>query len=170
MEQANNKKIFIYKTLLYTLGIALGLALLLPKCSGGNKIQPIDTKRYDLIIDSLKKSKVKIVYLDSVREKVVVKYKTVRNTVNIHDTTQVIEFINTCDTVIAVDSLEINELKLSNKLYEEQLYYKIQVVKDLRHQLDSTAKSKRKYFKGFKHGFIAGTAITGGVLGTFIIK
>lgn len=152
MEQT--KTIQLYKILLFVLGVLFVFSLL-PKCS--SSVIPNN----QAIHDTIKVLQIKADTLEVVRTKLVTKWRTSTDTINIHDTIQVKAALQLCDTIIVTDSLEIATLRLiNNKFY--------QVVKSDSLVIDSLKRSKKKYFKGFKHGFASGVIISG-VAGSLLI-
>lgn len=116
------------------------------------------------IVDTIKILQTKIVTLDSIRTKFVYKWRTVKDTVNLTDTVEVLKLLNICDTIILTDSIEIHTLKNINFQY-------IKILKIDSLKIDSLTKSNKKFWKGFKKGFAAGSVLTGGlILTTQIIK
>ncbi|MFY8248314.1 MAG: hypothetical protein ACOVJ5_01280, partial [Gloeomargaritales cyanobacterium] len=86
--------------------------------------------------------------------------------INIHDTEWVVKFVQICDSVIEIDSIEISALKtLNNNLIDinkdktNMLYNRNNVIVKKDAIIDSLTKSKKKYWKGFKHGFVAGAIV-----------
>lgn len=129
----------------------------------GCQPEPINNINSKPIHDTIKILETKVVKLDSVRTKLVYKWRTKRDTVNLRDTIEIKKLFNICDTVILTDSIEIQTLKLINKKFYA-------LVKSDSLKIDSLTKSKKKYWKGFKNGFIAGSVLTGGLLWTAAIK
>ncbi len=115
------------------------------------------------IKDTIKILQTKVVTLDSIRTKFVYKWRTVKDTINLRDTIEVLKLLSVCDTIILTDSVEIATLKNINFQYVKIL--KIDSVK-----IDSLTKSKRKFWKGFKSGFVAGSVATGAIIWTAAIK
>lgn len=155
MEQ--NKTIQLYRILLFLLGV-LFVWVLLPKCCDNE--QPIKT---DLNKDTVHIYSVKVDSIDVIRTKIVTKYKSIRDTINIHDTLEVIQALNTCDTIIVVDSLEIAFLKTINRNFAKIVYNDSL-------EIDSLKSSKKKYFKGFRHGLITGTIFTSIGISTILLN
>lgn len=153
MEQA---KINLYRLLLFTLGVVFVLALL-PKCYGSSSEITNNSNK-----DTIKIYKVKIDSIEVIRTKYINKYKTLRDTINIHDTIEVIHALNLCDTIIKTDSNQIAYFKTLVNNYEKVIYNDSLVI-------DSLKTSKKKYFKGFKHGFVTGVLVTG-VASLIILK
>ena len=162
------------KISLFFIGFIIA-AMLLLKCEGNTPLDNINSlnSRYDslskevikkdIITDSLNKV---VSELDTVREKVLHIYHVQKKIINIHDTEWVVKFIQICDSVIEVDSLEINTLKtLNNNLIDinkdktNMLYNRDNVIVKKDAIIDSLTKNKKKYWKGFKHGFVAGTIV-----------
>ena len=162
------------KISLFFIGFIIA-AMLLLKCEGNTPLDNINSlnSRYDslskevikkdIITDSLNKV---VSELDTVREKVLHIYHVQKKIINIHDTEWVVKFIQICDSVIEVDSLEINTLKtLNNNLIDinkdktNMLYNRDNVIVKKDAIIDSLTKSKKKYWKGFKHGFVAGAIV-----------
>lgn len=129
----------------------------------GCQPEPINNINSKPIHDTIKILETKFVKLDSVRTKLVYKWRTKRDTVNLRDTIEIKKLFNICDTVILTDSIEIQTLKLINKKFYA-------LVKSDSLKIDSLTKSKKKYWKGFKNGFISGSVLTGGLLWTAAIK
>jgi len=123
-------------------------------------INNIDSKQ---IHDTIKVLQTKVVTLDSIRTKFVYKWRTVKDTINLTDTVEVLKLLSVCDTIIYTDSVEIQTLKTINFNYAK--ICRIDSVK-----IDSLTKSKKKYWKGFKNGFIAGSVLTGSIIWTSAIK
>ena len=123
-------------------------------------INNVDSKH---IHDTIKVLQTKVVTLDSIRTKFVYKWRTVKDTINLTDTVEVLKLLSVCDTIIYTDSVEIQMLKTINFNYAK--ICRIDSVK-----IDSLTKSKKKYWKGFKNGFIAGSVLTGSIIWTSAIK
>ena len=129
---------------------ALIIALLLPKCSNDNK----HTFRY---IEKIKRIHDTVRIVEAQRVKVLTKWRTLRDSVNVYHLDTIIrDVILTCDTIIKLDSTNI---ALLNDIIKVQ-----EVV------IDSLKKSKKPYFKGFKHGFIAGSIVTGSIFTGVFVK
>lgn len=173
MNQENKKEIFS-KLSLFFIGFILA-AILLFKCEGEHSKDNTDVlnskydslskeiAKKDIIADSLNKQ---IDKLDTVREKILHVYHVQKKTINVHDTVLMYKFVQICDSVIEVDSIEINTLKtLNNNLIainkdkSDMLYNRNQVIDRKDAIIDSLTKSKKKYWKGFKHGFVAGAIL-----------
>lgn len=129
----------------------------------GCQPEPINNIDSKPIHDTIKILDTKVVKLDSVRTKLVYKWRTKRDTVNLIDTIEVLKLLSICDTIILTDSIEIQTLKLINKKFYA-------LVKSDSLKIDSLTKSKKKYWKGFKNGFIAGSVFTGSIIWTSAIK
>jgi hypothetical protein len=147
--------------LLSILVIILLLALLLNKCEKDARVNISDPTTP--IKDTIKILQTKVVVLDSIRTKFVYKWRTTKDTINLRDTIEVLKLLSVCDTVILTDSVEIATLKNINFQYVKIL--KIDSVK-----IDSLTKSKRKFWKGFQSGFVAGSILTGSIIWTTAIK
>jgi hypothetical protein len=149
--------------------------ILLLKCEVTTPVDNIDglNSRYDslnkeiikkdAITDSLNKVVDK---LDTVREKILHIYHVQKKTINIHDTVLMYKFVQICDSVIEVDSIQISNLKTLNKNLvdinkdkSDMLYNRENVIVKKDAIIDSLTKSKKKYWKGFKHGFVAGAIV-----------
>jgi len=162
------------KISLFFIGFIIAAALLL-KCEGNTPVDNMDglNSKYDslskevikkdVITDSLNKV---VLGLDTVREKILHIYHVKKKTINIHDTVLMYKFVQICDSVIEVDSLEISTLKtLNNNLIDinkdktNMLYNRDNVIVKKDAIIDSLTKSKKKYWKGFKHGFAAGAVV-----------
>jgi hypothetical protein len=162
------------KISLFFIGFIIAVVFLL-KCEGNTPIDDMNglNSRYDslnkevikkdAVTDSLNKV---VSELDTVREKVLHIYHVKKKIINIHDTEWVVKFVQICDSVIEVDSLEINTLKtLNNNLIDinkdktNMLYNRDNVIVKKDAIIDSLTKSKKKYWKGFKHGFVAGAIV-----------
>jgi hypothetical protein len=149
--------------------------ILLLKCEATTPVDNIDglNSRYDslnkeiikkdAITDSLNKVVDK---LDTVREKILHIYHVQKKTINIHDTVLMYKFVQICDSVIEVDSIQISNLKTLNKNLvdinkdkSDMLYNRDNVIVKKDAIIDSLTKSKKKYWKGFKHGFLAGAIV-----------
>jgi hypothetical protein len=162
------------KISLFFIGFIIA-AILLLKCEGNTPVDDMNglNSRYDslskevvkkdVVTDSLNKV---VSGLDTVREKILHVYHVQKKIINIHDTEWVVKFIQICDSVIEVDSLEISTLKtLNNNLIDinkdktNMLYNRDNVIVKKDAIIDSLTKSKKKYWKGFKHGFVAGAIV-----------
>ena len=129
----------------------------------GCQPEPINNIDSKPIHDTIKVLQTKVVTLDSIRTKFVYKWRTVKDTINLTDTVEVLKLLSVCDTIIYTDSVEIQTLKLINKKFYD-------LVKSDSLKIDSLTKSKKKYWKGFKNGFIAGSVLTGSIIWTSAIK
>lgn len=129
----------------------------------GCQPEPINNNNSKPIHDTIKILETKIVKLDSVRTKLVYKWRTKRDTVNLIDTIEVLKLLSVCDTIILTDSIEIQNLKLINKKF-----YTLAKSDSLK--IDSLTKSKKKFWRGFKSGFIAGSVSTGAIIWTSAIR
>lgn len=129
----------------------------------GCQPEPINNTYSKPIHDTIKVLQTKVVTLDSIRTKFVYKWRTVKDTINLTDTVEVLKLLSVCDTIIYTDSVEIQTLKTINFNYAK--ICRIDSVK-----IDSLTKSKKKYWKGFKNGFIAGSVLTGSIIWTSSIK
>jgi len=162
------------KISLFFIGFIIA-AMLLLKCEGNAPVDNIDSlnSKYDslskevikkdVITDSLNKV---VLGLDTVREKILHVYHVQKKIINIHDTEWVVKFVQICDSVIEVDSIEISALKTLNKNLvdinkdkSDMLYNRDNVIIQKDIKIDSLIKSKKKYWKGFKHGFMAGVIV-----------
>lgn len=146
----------LYRISLFLIGILL-VWVLLPKCSGSSEIPNNQSK------DTIRIYSVKVDSIEVIRNKLIYKYKSIRDTINIHDTLQVLQALNTCDTIIVVDSLEIAFLKTINHNFAN-IVYKDSLT------IDSLKMSKKKYFKGLKHGFILGAGVTAIGVGAILVR
>lgn len=172
MNQTNRNYIAIRVYLI--VGIIIAMMILL-KCEVTKPIDNIDglNSRYDslskevikkdAVTDSLNKV---VLGLDTVREKILHIYHVKKKTINIHDTVLMYKFVQICDSVIEVDSIEISTLKTLNKNLvdinkdkSDMLYNRDNVIVKKDAIIDSLTKSKKKYWKGFKHGFLAGAIV-----------
>lgn len=115
------------------------------------------------IHDTIKILETKVVKLYGVRTKLVYKWRTTKDTINIRDTIEVLKLLNVCDTIILTDSIEIQTLKIINKKFYA-------LVKSDSLKIDSLTKSKKKFWRGFKSGFIAGSVSTGAIIWTSAIR
>lgn len=129
----------------------------------GCQPEPINNIDSKPIHDTIKILETKVVKLDSVRTKLVYKWRTKRDTVNLIDTIEVLKLLSICDTIILTDSIEIQTLKLINKKFYT-------LVKSDSLKIDSLTKSKKKFWRGFKNGFIAGSVLAGSIIWTSAIK
>lgn len=137
------------------------VALLLSQCNScTNSPKIADNKS---IKDTIYKLQVKVDSIDVVRLKYVSKWRVLRDTINIRDTVQVVTALNKCDTIIKIDSTEIATLKIINRNF-----YKL--VKSDSLVIDSLTRSKKKYWRGFKHGMLAGVAASTLIYGSVIGK
>ncbi len=173
MNQENKYNLFS-KISLFFIGFILAFILLL-KCEKNIPINNLDNlnAKYDSLIKEVSKKDIitdslnKVVdKLDTVREKILHVYHVKKKTINIHDTVLMYKFVQICDSVIEVDSIQISTLKkLNNNLISinkdksEMLYNRDSVIEQKNTVIDSLTKSKKKYWKGFKHGFLAGTIV-----------
>lgn len=130
-------KINKQRVILFLIGLLLGACLFLTFKK--NKVVYISKTKKEFIIDTLVK-------VDSTRVKTILKFRKIKETINIHDTIQVVNAINTCDTIIKIDSVEISLLK--------------KVIKFDSLTIDSLKKNNKKYLKGLKHGAIIGSIST----------
>lgn len=126
------------------------IALLLKKCNTKQieVVAKIDsTNIYKAEINALKDS---IKNLDTTRVKLVTKYRYLKGkTDTIPCDTLINMIVNVCDTIILNDSIEIAKLKQINTKYSY-------IVKNDSVVIDSLKNSRKKYWKGFKHGLIVG--------------
>lgn len=152
-----NKTITLYKILLFLIGVLLVWALL-PKC-GSSEIPNSSNIR----VDTLRIYSVKVDSIDVIRIKQVNKWHSIRDTINIHDTIQVINALNLCDTIIVVDSLEIAFLKTINRNFAKVVHNDSIIIDSLKH-------SKKKFWRGFKYGYITGAGTTAIGVGALLIK
>lgn len=108
------------KIIIFALGVIIAILFTLRGCgsieSNPNKIDSLQAEKDSinlklksayLTLDSLKLNNDSIV---KYRTKVLTKYVYIHNTLNIHDTVAVEHFVNICDSVIRIDSTEINSL------------------------------------------------------------
>jgi hypothetical protein len=168
------KSQILSKLALFFIGFIIAAVLLL-KCEGNTPIDntSVLNSRYDslskevvkkdAVTDSLNKV---VLGLDTVREKILDVYHVKKKKKNIHDTVWVTSFIQVCDSVITLDSTEISSLKALNKNLvdinkdkSDMLYNRDNVITRKDVTIDSLIKSKKKYWKGFKHGFVAGSIV-----------
>ena len=138
------------------------IALLLKKCNTKpvEVVSKVDsTNIYKSQINALKDS---IKHLDTTRVKLVTKYRYLKGkTDTIPCDTLINMIVNVCDTIILNDSIEIAKLKQINTV--GSLRPQWPVVKNDSIVIDSLKHSRKKYFKGFKHGLIVGS-IGGAIL------
>lgn len=138
------------------------IALLLKKCNTKpvEVVSKVDsTNIYKSQINALKDS---IKHLDTVRVKIVNKYRYLKGkTDTIPCDTLINMIVNVCDTIILNDSIEIAKLKQINTKYSY-------IVKNDSIVIDSLKHSRKKYWKGFKHGLIVGSIGTGIIFGSLI--
>jgi len=170
MNQTSRNNI-LGKISLFFIGFIIA-AILLLKCEDNTPVDNIDglNSRYDslskevikkdVITDSLNKV---VSGLDTVREKILHIYHVQKKIINIHDTVLMYKFVQICDSVIEVDSIQISNLKTLNKNLVDinkdksnMLHNRDNVIVKKDAIIDSLTKSKKKYWKGFKHGFVAG--------------
>ena len=117
----------MYKIIIFALGAFICFVLAFKGCGSveytPNKRDVLQSEKDSinlklksayLTLDSLKLNNDSI---SKVRNKVLTKYVYIHNTLNIHDTIQVERFVNICDSVIRVDSTQINSL---NKVVSQQ--------------------------------------------------
>lgn len=127
------------------------IALLLKKCNTKpvEVVSKVDsTNIYKSQINALKDS---IKHLDTTRVKLVTKYRYLKGkTDTIPCDTLINMIVNVCDTIILNDSIEIAKLKQINTKYSY-------IVKNDSLIIDSLKHSRKKYWKGFKHGLIVGS-------------
>lgn len=152
MEQ--NKTIALYKIALFLLGILFILSFF--KCGNDKPIKSVSKNIDTIYVYSLKADSIEVI-----RNKLVTKWHTKRDTINIHDTIQVIQALNLCDTIILTDSLEIAFLRTINRNFAKVVYNDSLVI-------DSLKRSKKKYFRGLKHGIIIGAGVTALGVGAII--
>ena len=120
-------KLIVYRLILIAIGAVIAILFMLHGCShiesNPNRIDALQGQKDSinlklksayLTLDSLKLNNDSI---SKVRNKVLTKYVYIHNTLNIHDTVQVERFVNICDSVINIDSTEINSL---NKVVSQQ--------------------------------------------------
>lgn len=143
----------------YLIGAILCL-ILLAHCKGC-KSEPIVSVNSNK--DTIRLLQIKVDSFHVVRTNYVKKYRTIRDTINIHDTIQVVKELQLCDTIIVVDSIEIAFLKSMNRNF-------YRIVKSDSLVIDSLTRSKKKYWRGFRNGVIAGSVITGGLIWSAAIK
>ncbi len=141
--------------------LALILALLFKSC-GSNDSTPVPDKTKP-IRDTIRILETKVVVLDSTRTKLVYKWRTITDTISLRDTVSIIRAFNLCDTIIVKDSTEIVVLKDINKKY-------VSIFRIYSLKIDSLTRSKKKFWKGFKSGFVAGSVFTGSIIWTTAIK
>lgn len=139
------------------------ISLLLKKCNTKHVevVSKVDsTNIYKSQINALKDS---IKHLDTTRVKLVTKYRYLKGkTDTIPCDTLINMIVNVCDTIILNDSIEIAKLKLINTKYSY-------IVKNDSVVIDSLKHSRKKYFKGFKHGLIVGS-LGGAILVGSIVR
>jgi len=152
-----NKTITLYKILLFLLGI-LFIASLFAKCESSEI-----PNNSSVIADTIRVYTVKADSIEIIRTKLVTKWRNTRDTINIHDTIQVVKALNLCDTIIVTDSLEISFLKTINRNY-------VKVIQSDSIVIDSLTKSKKKFWRGFKYGYVAGVGSTAIGVGALLIR
>lgn len=142
------------------------ITMFLPKCATDRNFN--NELQLQMKIDSLNAAidsvKVKVVVIDSTRIKTVYKYRTLRDTFNIHDTTQVLRLVNICDSIITIDSTEIAELKVINNTYNYLVNLKDTVIKNKEIELRLQNKKHKKHLLqvgaiGVLSGLIVGLII-----------
>ncbi len=149
---------YTFKSILpYLIGFILCL-ILIANCKGC-KHDPIISN--NTLRDTVRVLTVRVDSMQVVRTKLVTKWRSIRDTINIHDTIQVITALNLCDTIILKDSVQISTMHRINDTYKKIVYNDSLVI-------DSLKTSKKKYFKGFKHGFITGASL--GVVGGVLVR
>jgi len=153
----NNKTIWLYKIALFLLVVLFVASLF--KCDHDKPIS-VNNKN---IHDTIKLFQIKVDTIEKLRVKLVYKYRSIRDTINIRDTVEVLQLLDICDTIIVTDSIEIAFLKTINRNYAKIVYNDSIVI-------DSLVHSRKKFWKGFKYGFATGSILVGAGVGALIIK
>jgi hypothetical protein len=147
----------IFKDVKYYLLTIIICFIVFYNCDRFKKINdPITHDSTAQIKDTIKILQTKVIKIDSVRTKLVFKWRTVKDTINLRDTVEVLKLLIVCDTIIYTDSVTIQTLKKINSLYAN-------ICRNDSVKIDSLTKSKKKYFRGFKHGFVTGVIVTQGL-------
>lgn len=160
---------------LFIIGLLLG-CILLSNCSGEDSKQPVDKsdsliKANISLLDSIKILNDSVAHLDTTRVKTVIKYRYLKGRIDsIPCDTFVTKIIQICDTIIYNDSIEIMALKQINTHFAEIISNDNQIIINKNNEIDSLKNSKKKYWKGFKHGLIAGSIGTTLIFGSVITK
>lgn len=162
----NGSKILFTYALIATL-VIIFLQLCTPKnfVVSPDRSQIIKDSIFNLRADSIKTGLTKDTALEKIRVGTVTKYKYVKQEVikNIHDTISVLRFITVADSVITIDTLEIQNLRAIKDQLITQLKSKTEDEQRQRSKADSLEKQGKNYKRGFKHGFLTG-ALVGGVV------
>jgi len=126
-----------------------------------DRTQIIKDSIFNLRADSIKAGLNKDTALEKVRVETVIKYKYLRQEVikNVHDTVNVLRFVDVADSTINVDTLEIQNLRTVKDQLTVQLQSKTEDEKKQRSKADSLEKLGKKYGLGFKHGFLTGALV-----------
>lgn len=137
--------------------------LILPKCESPVKSSKDLQSKVDSTTLVITDKQIRVDTIEVERTKIVHHYHTLRDTLNIHDTVQVIRFVAVTDSVIKVDSTEIVLLKSLNKDYSNLVSMKDTQLNDAKIELHLTKKRNRKrVFVGIGSGAIVG--LIGGLL------
>ena len=166
---------FLNNLSLFIIGLLLG-CILLSNCSGEDSKQPIDKsdsliKANISLLDSIKILNDSVAHLDTTRVKTVIKYRYLKGRIDsIPCDTFVTKIVQICDTIIYNDSIEIIALKQINTHFAQIIVNDNQIISNKNNEIDSLKNSKKKYWKGFKHGLIAGSIGTTLIFGSVILK
>lgn len=159
---------------LFLIGLILGL-ILLSHCSDTiskpiiDKTDSLTNANYKLL-DSVSVLNDSITRLDTTRHHIITKYRYLKGlTDTIPCDSLILRVVEVCDTIIEVDSLEIMTLKQINRNFVKVIQNDSTIIAKKNHAIDSISKSKKKYWFGFKHGFLTGTVLTGAGVGALIL-
>ena len=166
---------FLNNLSLFIIGLLLG-CILLSNCSGEDSKQPIEKpdsliKANISLLDSIKLLNDSVAHLDTTRVKTVIKYRYLKGRIDsIPCDTFVTKIVQICDTIIYNDSIEIIALKQINTHFAQIIVNDNQIISNKNNEIDSLKNSKKKYWKGFKHGLMTGSIGTTLIFGSVILK
>lgn len=165
----HNQQIQVIKHLIIYIGVFILGAIAFSKCDGCHSVNPINHSEIANKIKLLNNKSVRLTYvndsLQSIKQPLITRYKTIRKEVlvNIHDTVSVLKLVYKCDSVISLDSTIIVNCydMVSNR--DSVISMKDEVIKSVTDSisvLNKSLKSNKKYFKGLRHGIMAGVILT----------
>lgn len=153
------------KIALYAIFFIFG-AIVFSQCNSCGTVKPINHSELGNKIKLLNQKSKQLAHkndsLQSIKQPLLIRYKTIRKEVliNIHDTLNVLHFVNTCDSIVTLDSTLLVNCYDRISVKDSIINEKDVVIYNKDVELKEALKSNKKYWKGVKVGFVAGVILT----------